>query len=134
MAKCTVRNTVKSATRKAVARAAAGAPAPVGFNLQDNMNDSVSILGTDAAGAESDISGVATFVTVSSDPTVATVTNSGATYTIVSVAPGSVTFTTTATWTDTAAGIGPFTILDPVTVTAGPITGLALSHGPATIR
>ncbi len=112
--------------------------APVDFSLQDNGDDTVTIMGVDAAGNPVDISGVATLAVVSADPTIVTVDPPvGLTYAMHAIGklstPGTpVLVTSTATWTDGSRG--PFTIDDPVDVVAGPAGGLVIQHGPPTLH
>ena len=127
---------VKKGAMKAAAKASAAGPV-VDFVLQDNQNDTVTILGADAAGNPVDISSVATLTAVSSDPTKVTVsTPSGMTATETAVGPltvaGSpVAVSFTATWND--GSLGPFTVVDSVDVVNSPAGGVVIQHGTPTV-
>jgi hypothetical protein len=104
----------------------AGTPVTT-FNLVDNGNNSYTVVGVDAAGAQVDISGVATLAAVSSDPTVMTVTTNGMSFTVTAATPppavgSQATITLTATWND--GSIGPFTATIQGTITGGAVIGI----------
>jgi hypothetical protein len=135
----TIKLVKKSAQKKPAARAAAGAPA-VDFVLQDNGDDTCTVLGVDAAGNSLDISGVASLTPAptSSDTTVLTVDAPiGMTFAMHAVGklstPGTpVVVTAVAAWTDGSKG--PFTVTLPVDVTAGPAGGVVIVPGVPTLR
>lgn len=119
------RTTASNKMKAAVPGAKAAGSA---FNLQDNQDGTVTVFGVDAAGAQVDISSVATLTVKSSDDTVYKVdTPTGMTYAEHGVKPGSATATIVATWND--GSMGPFSIDDPVTVSGGPAVGLTVVHG-----
>lgn len=122
----------KGQPKKATVAPKAAGPL-VAFVIQDNQDATFTVFGTDAAGAQVDISSVAT-LTVSSDNTsVLTVDPPvGMGSTVHGVAPGSANLTITATWTD--GSVGPFTITQPVTCTGGTATGITVVFGTPTIR
>ncbi len=128
---------VKKAAAKfaSQAKAKAGDPPPAEYALQDNQDGSVTVFGVDAAGAQVDISGVASLTPAptSSNTAVLTVDGpSGMTCVYHGVAPGTATVTLTATWTD--GSVGPFTIEDPCTVSGSAAVGITVTHGTPTIR
>ncbi len=138
MAKPKISLTTKSAAAKTLKAPKAGGKAagPMqDFLLVDNEDSSYTVQGVDAAGATVDISTVATLAATSSDPSVLTVDPPvGMTGAVHGVKPGSVTVTLTATWNDPTAGIGPFNIEWPLTVSAGPATGIVVTPGTPTVR
>jgi hypothetical protein len=122
----------KSAAKKTVAGLKAGPV--VNFQLVDNGDDSCQVLGVDAAGNTADISAVAT-ITVSSDATnILTVDPPvGVTFAMHAVGPlGAANVTAVATWTDGSKG--PFTFTLPVTVIAGPVSGVQIVPGTPTVH
>lgn len=123
----------KSAQRKAAGRAAKGL-AIVDFQLQDNGDDTFTVLGVDAGGNTADISSIATLTATSDNPSVLTVdTPVGMTSAMHAVGPlGSANITAVATWND--GSIGPFTVTLPVTVIAGPVTGVVIVPGTPTVH
>ncbi len=103
------------------------------FLFHDNEDDTYTVTGVDAAGAPVDISSVATIAATSDNAAVLTAdAPTGTTGMVHGVAPGSANLTITATWGD--GSVGPFTITVPVTVAAGPATGLDVTFGPPTVR
>jgi hypothetical protein len=114
--------------------------APAGFNLQDNGDDTFTVLGADAAGNTLDISAVATLTAVSDTPAVVTVDPpTGMTSAIHAAVPApkvgaTANITLTATWNDTTLGIGPFTITWPISITAGPAGGIVVTPGVPTVH
>lgn len=123
-------------------RAAKPAPRGAGvteFNLQDNGDNTFTVLGTNAAGNELDISGIASLQASSDNPAVITVDPpQGMTVGIhapTSPAPQigqTANVTLTATFND--GSVGPFTISLPGTITAGPVTGVAVNLGTPTVH
>lgn len=102
--------------------------------LMDDQTAVCTVMGEDAAGNPVDISTVASLTPAptSDTPTVLTAGPvTGNTFPITAVAPGSANITVTATWND--GSIGPFTATLPVTVTAGPATGLIINVGTPTV-
>ncbi len=117
----------------------AGSPTPVQLNLQDNGDDTFTVMGVDSAGNTVDISAVAT-MTVTSDNT-GTVTVDppvGMTSAIhVPTAPApkvsaTANVTITVTWTD--GSVGPFTIVWPINITGSPATGIVVTPGVPTVH
>jgi len=132
MAKPSITLVKKSAAKKAAIKPAAAGPV-VNFTLQDNQDDTFTIFGTDAAGNTVDISGVATAVVTSDTVGILTVTSSGMTGSMHAVGPvGSAKITAVVTWTD--GSLGPFTVTLPVTVSAGPTTGVVIVPGVPTVH
>jgi hypothetical protein len=121
---------------KAAKRAAAGA-VPVAYTILDTQDGSFTIQGTDSAGDVIDISTVATLTVTSSDPTAVSVDPpvgmKFAVHALKATVVGTpLVLTITATWND--GSIGPFTISQPVDVTAGGVSGLLITPGTPTIR
>jgi hypothetical protein len=120
-------------TAKPMQAAKRGDPPLPGFALQDNQDDSVSVMGADAAGASVDIATVATLTAVSDNPSVLTVDAPvGMSVQYHGKGPGNANVTLVATWND--GSMGPFTITDPVSVSGGPATNIVITHGPPTVR
>jgi hypothetical protein len=121
---------------KAGPKAAKGAAAPVSFTLLDSQTDLCTVLGTDAAGNTSDISGVATLSPVPTSDTPAIVTvgaPTGMTFQMTAVGPlGNANITAVATWND--GSIGPFQFTLPVVVAAGPAGGIVIQPGVPTVK
>ena len=118
---------------------AAGAAATSDFVLIDNLNDTATISGVDAAGNPVDISNVATIAVTSSDTSILTIdpAPSGMTFGMkttgkLTVAGSPVTITVVATWKD--GSIGPFTATLPVDVVSGPAGSIVIQPGVPTIR
>lgn len=127
-----VKKASKGVSAAPVKKAKVGDPIAV-FTMQDNQDDTCTVQGVDAAGAAVDISAVATITAVSDNPAVLTVDSPvGMTFKEHGVAPGSANVTVVATWGD--GSVGPFTFTLPDTVTAGPATGLLITHGTPTVR
>lgn len=126
--------TVKLVKKSAFKAAASGAKATgAAFGIQDNQDDTLTVFGTDAAGAQVDISAVATLSAMSDTPAVCSVdAPAGMTVAFHGVSPGSANLTVTATWSD--GSIGPFTFIQPVTCTGGPATGITVVLGTPTVR
>ena len=126
-------------TQHAAAKALkAGSPVPIQFNLQDNGDDTFTVLGVDAAGNTVDISGVASLQASSDAPAVVTVdAPSGMSSAIHAATPApavgaTANITLTVTWTD--GSVGPFTITWPVNIVAGPATGIVVQPGTPTVH
>jgi hypothetical protein len=130
---------------KFVRRASAKKAGPGGkftgtdFSITDIQDDVLSVFGVDAAGAQVDISAVATLTPppTSSDTTVVTLdTPSGMTvkmHALKPTVPGTpVIISFTATWND--GSIGPFTFDLPCDVTGSAATGLVVVPGTPTAR
>ena len=106
------------------------------FALQDNQDDTFTVLGIDAAGNAVDISAVATLTPPpsSSDPSILTVDSPSAMvfagHTTGKL--GHVEITATATWND--GSIGPFSFTLPVDVIPGPVTGVTIQPGTPTVH
>jgi len=106
------------------------------FNLQDNGDDTCTVLGVDKAGNPVDISQVATIASTSSDTSILTVDPpQGVTFAMHATGklstPGTpVQVTVTATWKD--GSVGPFTFTLPVDVVAGPAAGVEIQPGTPT--
>lgn len=127
MSKVKVSLTKKSHSKFAAAKPGAKAAGDV-FVFQDNEDSTCTVFGVDAAGAQVDISSVASLSVVSSDPTIATVdTPVGATFKLSGVLPGNVTIGVTATWND--GSIGPFSFDLPVECKAGPANSIIVIPG-----
>jgi hypothetical protein len=124
-------------TGKKIIKATKGAAAPVSLVLIDNENDSCDVMGTDAAGNLVDISSVATLVPVPTSDNTAIITVSppnAMNFMISAVGPvGSANVVATATWTNAAANIGPFSFSLPVSVVAGGPTGITIVPGVPTV-
>jgi hypothetical protein len=131
MAKASVRLVKKGAAH---AQAKAGSKATGGaFNIQDNQDNTLTVFGVDAAGAQVDIAGVAT-IEVTSDNTAALTVDppTGMTCAFHGVAPGTGNINIRATWGDSS--IGPFDFVLPFTCVAGPATGIDVTLGTPTSR
>lgn len=131
---CKLTKKTPGARGPAPAKAKAGAPAPVAFNLSDNGDDTLTVLGVDAAGATLDISSVAT-LTISSDNTQLLTVDPpvGMTSAMHAVGPvGSCNLLATATWSD--GSIGPFMFTLPINLVAGGATGILIQPGTPTVR
>lgn len=107
------------------------------FIFQDNQDATCTVFGTNSAGDQVDLSGVATLTVSSSDPaTVAVDPPSGMVFTMHGLkvsTPGTPTqITATATWKDNS--VGPFSFTLPVDTTAGGPTGIKIVVGPPVIR
>lgn len=112
------------------------------FQIQDNQDSTCTVFGVDAAGAQLDISAVATLTPApsSSDPATVTVDPpTGMTFVMHAVGPLTtpgtpVLITAVATWND--GSIGPFTFDLPVEVQKSPsaIGGIVIVPGTPTIR
>ncbi len=128
----------KAPGNKAVAPLKASAAAVIGFDLQDNGDLTFTVYGTDATGAQVDISDVATLTAMSSAPPVVTVDpptgmSSAIHAATPAPAPGAtVVISLTATWND--GSIGPFTIDWPQTIVAGGVTGITVKPGTPTVH
>ncbi len=127
-------------SKKSANKHAAG-PMPKGavvteFDLQDNGDNTLTLLGKSAAGNSADISAVATISPPSSSDNTAiiTVDNPGGMVTgIHAVGPlGSANITITATWND--GSIGPFTVTVPGTVKIGPVSGVVVDLGTPSVH
>jgi hypothetical protein len=125
--------------RAGAAKATATAPKSVSdFVLVDNENDTLTIMGIDAAGNPVDISSVATIAASTSDPTILTADPpTGMTVKMTAVGklstPGApVVLTVVATWND--GSVGPFTATLPVDVVAGGPTGILIVPGVPAIN
>ena len=140
MAKFLVKLTKKSFNLKTVKAAAAGPV--VGFNLQDNGDLTFTVFGTDAAGAQVDLSSVATLTATSDAPAVVTVDSPvGMGSAIHAAVPAptvgaTANITLTVTWTNpTGAPAGsPFSIVWPQTIIAGPVTGITVQPGTPSVH
>lgn len=131
MAKLKVSLVKKSAAPRMASRGAKAADQAA--ILQDNQDQTVTVFGVDAGGAQVDISSVATLAVTSSDPAILTVdAPNGATFAHHGVAPGEAKVEIVATWSD--GSVGPFTIDLPVTVTGSPVSGLQVLLGTPTSR
>lgn len=110
----------------------------VSFNLQDNGDLTFTVFGVDAAGAQVDISSVATLTATSDNTAIVTVDPpTGMSSAIHAPVPApavgaTTTIHLTATWNDNS--VGPFTIDWPQTITAGPVTGIVVSPGTPSIH
>jgi len=133
--------TVKMVKKKSgmLSAAVKGAKASPGvFLLQDNGDDTFTVLGADAAGATVDISAVATLTASSDNPAVVTVdTPTGMTSAIHAATPppavgATANITLTATWKD--GSIGPFVVTWPQQITAGPVSGIVVTPGVPTVH
>lgn len=108
------------------------------FALQDNGDDTCTVLGVDAAGNTVDISAVVTLdpPPTSSDTSIITVDPpQGMTFAMHATGklstPGTpVIVTATATWQD--GSTGPFAFDLPVDVVPGPVTGVVIQPGTPT--
>jgi hypothetical protein len=112
-----------------------GAAAPSAFAVQDNEDGTDTVTGVDVQGASVDISAVAGMVPapVSDNLTILSVdAPNGMTYGYHALLPGTANVTLGATWTD--GSVGPFTIVQPYTVSGSAATGLVVTHGVPTIR
>ena len=112
-----------------------------GINLQDNGDQTYSVFGQDAAGAQLDISGIATATAVSSDPSVVTTDSpltaaapglNGANHAATPAPAVGATATVTITVTVTDGSVGPFVIDWPQTITAGPLNKVVVTPGTPT--
>ncbi len=110
------------------------------FEFLVGEDGSCTVQGVNDQGAV-DITDVATLTIVSDDPTIVSAgAPNGMTFVESAIAVGSTVVHITATWNDPAAGIGPFTIDDPVKVSVpvppppGPVVGLLLTHGTPTVH
>lgn len=112
--------------------------AVVAFNLQDNGDDTFTVLGTNAAGNTLDISTLATLTAVSDTPATVTVDPPvGMTSAIHAAVPApkpgaTANITLVATWND--GSVGPFTITWPIGITAGGATGITVVPGTPTVH
>lgn len=131
-AKMSVTCVKKSKAPRIPIKKAASTPV-VGFTLIDNEDCSFTVFGVDAAGNQLDISALATLAVSSDTVAVLTVaTPVGMTGIMTAVGPaGTANLTLVATWND--GSVGPFTILWPITVTAGPATGVVVVPGVPTV-
>ncbi len=133
MAKVKVSLAKKSKGLKAAAKGAKAAGAE--FVFQDNEDSSCTVFGIDAAGAQVDISSVATLTVTSSDPaTISVDPPAGATFVMHGLKPSTstVNIDVSATWLD--ASIGPFNFTLPCTTTGGPATGIVVIPGTPVVR
>jgi hypothetical protein len=105
-----------------------------GFSIADVQDASFNVLGTNQAGDDIDISGIATLSACASDaPAILTVdTPVGMKSAMHALKVGSANISATATWTD--GSVGPFTVTLPVTVVAGPANALKIVPGTPTVR
>ncbi len=133
MAKCKVTLSKKGSGVKAAAPAKVGDVAD-SFVLLDNQDNTLTVQGVSKAGNPVDISRVATIAVTSDSPAILTVdAPTGMTVAFHAVGPvGTANLTIVATWNDPAAGIGPFTIVLPGTVKAGPANSLVIDLGTPT--
>ena len=130
---------LKKGHGKKIMKAAAAGPVQ-DYAFVDNGDNTMTVMGTDAAGNLVDISAVATLTPppTSSDPTLITVDAPiGMTFAQHAVGklsvPGSpVQVTATATWTD--ASQGPYAFTLPEDVVAGAVTGVAIQPGVPTLH
>jgi len=112
-------------------------PGPIpGLILQDNENNTLTVLGVDGAGNQVDISSVATLTPAPTvdQPTLLTVgAPTAMTFAVTAVGPlGTVNLTITATWND--GSIGPFVITQPLTLVAGPAGGITIVPGTPSVN
>lgn len=137
-AKATKPTLTVSLVKKALATPnakAGGKASGTAFGISDNQNNTITVLGIDAAGAQVDISDVATLTATVDNASVCSIdVPTGMTVAFSGLAPGVANFTLTATWNDPAAGIGPFTITLPVTCTGSAAVGIVATFGEPTIR
>jgi hypothetical protein len=129
MTKCRVRLMSRAMLPKTIAPHPVGAPLS-DFILVDNQNASCTVLGVDAAGNPTDISGVATLTVTSPTPgTISVGPITGMTYNLKAMGPlvTGLQIVDVATWND--GSIGPFSFIDPCDVVTGPTTGLQINHG-----
>lgn len=133
-----VRMTKKSPGMKAAQKAPKGAGVTE-FNLQDNGDETYTVLGADAAGNTFDISGVASITATSDNPAVVAVDTPGpTTFGAHAAQPApsvgaTAKVSVTATWTD--GSVGPFTIDLGFTIQAGPVSGIvAVPSGAPTVH
>ena len=125
---------VKKSAMKAAAKPGAKA-APATFNIVDNGDDTFTVGGVDAGGNPVALASPPVTITCVSDNTsVLTVDPPvGVGSAIHAVGPvGSANLTIVATWSDSSDG--PFTIVQPVTVTGGAAAGLTITFGVPTIH
>jgi hypothetical protein len=124
------------AKRGAVPQKAGPKAAVVGFQAQDNEDSTYTVFGVDAAGAQVDISGIASMTISGGQPPSVTNDPPQGMTALFHFAPpptnGPVNFTVEVTWND--GSVGPFTIDQPVTVTAGQVTGVIGTFGTPVIR
>src|SRR2546425_470658 len=97
--------------------------------IQDNGDNTCTVLGVSAAGNDVDISDVATLTVTSSDVAFITVdAPAGMTFALHAVGPiGHSDVAATVTWND--GTIGPFDATLPVDVVAGPAGGIKIVPG-----
>jgi hypothetical protein len=120
--------------------AAAAAPGPIpDFNIYISQTNTITVMGTTAAGAEADISAVATLTPPpsSSDTSICTVSPpnpspDNMTFGFTPQAVGSCTISFTATWNDGL--IGPFSVDQPLTINSDPVTGLTPVPGTPVLK
>jgi hypothetical protein len=132
--KCTLIKLSKG-TKKSSKRAAAGDPV-VEFQLQDNGDDSCTVLGVDAAGNTMDISAVATLTPAPTSDNASIITVDGVvgmSFDMHAVGPiGTANVTAVATWND--GSVGPFTFTLPVRTQAGPANAIQIVPGTPTVH
>jgi fructose 1,6-bisphosphatase len=105
------------------------------FKLVDNGDDSLTVMGVDKGGNDSDLTGLVDVAWSSSDPTIVTVDATGVTSAMHAVGPISVpgtpvVITAVVTWKD--GSVGPFTGTMPVDVIGGAAVGLKIVPGVPT--
>jgi hypothetical protein len=125
---------VKKSAAKAKARAAKPGDATSTFQLVDNQDDTFTVNGVDAAGNAVDISTLATMTAASDNTAVLTVDAPvGLTSAMHAVGPvGTANVTVVVTLTDGSAG--PFTVSLPVSVVAGPASGVVIQLGQPSVH
>ncbi len=135
MAKVKVSLVKKSKGMKAAAKGAKATGDE--FVFVDNEDSTCTVFGVDAAGAQVDISGVATLdpAPTSSDPaTISVDPPIGMTFKMHGLKPSTaaVDINAMATWTD--GSIGPFSFTLPCTTTSGGPTGIIIVPGTPVVR
>ncbi len=114
-------------------KAARGQAKAGDFSLLDNEDDTGTVNGVNAAGNPVDISNVATITVTSDNPAVLSVDPpQGTTFKVHGATPGTCNLSIVATWND--GTVGPFTITEPMTVSAGGPTGVKVDWGTPTVR
>jgi hypothetical protein len=133
-----VKLTKKSPGMRSAGKLPKGA-SPTEFNLQDNGDNTFTVLGVNDAGNTVSIEDIATLEASSDNPAAITVDPpTGMTVGIhaptnPAPAPGATAnVTLTATFTD--GSIGPFSISIPGTITAGPVSGIEVKLGTPTVH
>jgi hypothetical protein len=126
--------TKKSRGQQRTLQKATKGTALVSFTLQDNGDDTFTVLGADGAGNTLDISGVATMTVTSDNLAFLTVDPPvGMTSAMHAVGPvGTCNLTAVATWTD--GSVGPFTFVLPIVLATGGPTGIQIQPGTPTVH